>query len=163
MLPPVFLADWHGIPDGWIVGVATAAASGLGWLVKHVTTRSAERAVAMSTAASQRETANVTLQGRAYDTLERIVTTLQADVTTQTERTERIERDYGERLAKLERRNGRMNQFIVKLLDAYLQIKAYVPMLETIVLTTHPQWKCRTFPDIELPTFDDDPAAPPAR
>ena len=164
MWSPVLLADWHGIPEAWIVGIASTATGGVGWLIKHVTSRSAERAAAMNTAASERETANVTLQGRAYDTLEKIVKTLQEDLARQTTRTERIEQDYGVRLAKLERRNGRMNHFIVKLLDAYLQIKAYVSVLEPIVTVAQPGWQRREFPSIELPCFDDDPPDPtPAR
>ncbi len=162
MLPMFLVADyWHGIPEGWIAGSALTLASGIGWLVKHVTTRSAERAAALQSEAGKQEDTRASVQIRAFDSIEGLIKSLQEEVKRQTAQTDKIEKEYGARLVRLERRNGRMNHFIVKLLDAYLQIKAYVTVLETIVTQAQPSWKCREFPSIELPCFEDDADPPP--
>ena len=151
------IADvFHGVPDGWVLGIAGSVTGGIGWLIKHVTSRSAERATALQANASHDADNRVNVQIRAFDSLERQITNLQGQVEQQTIKTERLEKDYGDRLRKLERRNGRMNNFIVRLLDAYLQIKAYVSVLETIVSQTQANWKRREFPEITLPCFEDE-------
>ena len=162
MIPPTILAVWN-LPDSLITGLAVAVAGGIGWIIKHLTTRSGERALLLRTSADTRATENATVVARAIQGFESQVAGYQrelegsrAEVIKLREEQNVKDREYMGRIIRVERKVGRMHSFILEIYTAYVNIRAYAGVLDVKLSLHVPDWKPKEFPDIKLPNFEDD-------
>ena len=153
-------------PDSLVTPAAVTIAGGVGWLIKHFTTRSTDRATALRGRIEKRKAENAGVVARAIEGFEKQVAGYQQDLSASRAevtqlRAEQCERDklHEQRLGRLERKIGRMHTFVLEIYTAYVDIRAYAGVLDVKLAFHVPEWKGREFKDIKLPNFENDPPA----
>lgn len=162
------LATLWGMPDSLVTAIAVAAAGALGWLVKHITTRSGERALLLRTSADKREGENAAVVSRAIQGFETQVASYQRDladaradvVKLRTEQCD-AEKRHDIRISRMESKMGRMHSFILEIYTAYVDVRSYAGVLDVKLSFHLADWKGREFKEIKLPNFEEEqPIAP---
>ena len=153
------------MPDVAIGPVATGITGLVIWLATHLATRSKDRALLVRGSADRRENDNATMVTKALESYERQLVLIQQDngklrdqIDQREKEQSKREQAYEDRLARMERRHGRMHSFIVDIFSEYVNLRAYVAVLEDKIVLLCPEWRRRDFREMKLPNFEDEPA-----